>query len=203
MKLLDGGRAPNPRRVRIFLAEKGVAVPLVPVDLGNLEHKSEAFGAINPMHRVPVLIFDDGTKLAESVAICRYFEALHPEPPLFGSGPLGSALVEMWNRRMELELLFAVAQVFRHGHPKMGYLENPQIARWADANRPRVMKRLAWLNEELATRPFVAGGAFTIADITGFVATELMKPAKLTIPESFGHLLDWRDRIRARPSANA
>ena len=187
----------------MFLAEKGISVPLEPIDLGGLEHKSEAFRSINPLERVPVLILDDGTKLAESMAICRYFEALQPDPPLFGSGPLNAALVEMWNRRMELELLFRVAQVFRHGHPRMGELENPQIAAWADVNRPRVLKLLAWLNDELASRSFVAGETFTVADITGFVATELMKPAKLVIPASLVHLQEWRDRVSARPSADA
>src|SRR4051794_38445877 len=105
MKLYDGGRAPNPRRVRIYLAEKGITVPLEPVDLAALAHKSPAFAAVNPLQRVPVLVLDDGTVIAESIAICRYFEELHPEPSLFGRHPKDVAQIEMWNRRVELHLL--------------------------------------------------------------------------------------------------
>src|SRR5580658_2988158 len=108
MKLYDGGRAPNPRRVRIFLAEKGINIPAEQVDLGKLEQRTEAYTAVNPMQRVPALVLDDGSVIAESIAICRYFEALKPEPPLFGSGALGVALVEMWNRRLEFHLLAPV-----------------------------------------------------------------------------------------------
>ena len=117
MKLYDGGRAPNPRRVRIFLSEKGMSVPIERIDLAALEHKSEEFTALNPLQRVPVLVLDDGTVITESIAICRYFEGLRPEPPLFGRGPKEEALVDMWNRRMELSLLSAVSNVFRHTHP--------------------------------------------------------------------------------------
>ena len=107
MKLYDGGRAPNPRRVRVFLAEKGITVPIEQVDLGKLAHKSPAYTAINPLQRVPALELDDGTIITESIAICRYFEALHPEPPLFGVGAKEVAMVEMWQRRIELHLLVA------------------------------------------------------------------------------------------------
>ena len=109
MKLYDGGRAPNPRRVRIFLAEKGLSVPMEKIDLGALQHKSAEFTAINPLQRVPVLVLDDGTVITESIAICRYFEALQPDPPLFGRGPLEIANIEMWNRRLELHFLLPVA----------------------------------------------------------------------------------------------
>jgi glutathione S-transferase len=119
MKLFDGGRAPNPRRVRVFLAEKGIEVPLVPVDMGALGHKQEPISSRNPLQRLPVLELDDGTIITESVAICRYFEELHPEPPLFGQGALGKAQVEMWQRRMEFNLLGCVAAAFRHIHPAM------------------------------------------------------------------------------------
>src|ERR1700761_1088503 len=108
MKLYDGGRAPNPRRVRIFLAEKGITVPTEQVDLGKLQQRSDRYSAINPMQRVPALVLDDGTAIAESIAICRYFEALQPEPPMFGRGALESALVEMWNRRFEFHLFLPV-----------------------------------------------------------------------------------------------
>src|SRR5918912_3004632 len=119
MKLYDGGRAPNPRRVKVFLAEKGITVPTEQVDLGKLAHKSPEYTAINPLQRVPALQLDDGTIISESIAICRYFEALHPEPPLFGRGAIDSARIEMWNRRLERNLLDAVSAVFRHLHPAM------------------------------------------------------------------------------------
>src|ERR1051325_8423135 len=120
MKLYDGGRSPNPRRVRIFLAEKGISLPPIEaVDLGSLQHKAPAYAAVNPLQRTPALEFDDGTVLTESIAICRYFEELNPEPPLFGTGPLDRARVEMWQRRLEFGLLGAVASVFRHLHPAM------------------------------------------------------------------------------------
>ena len=132
MKLFDGGRAPNPRRVRVFLAEKGIEVPLVPVDMGAMGHKQEPVSSRNPLQRLPVLELDDGTILTESVAICRYFEELHPEPALFGRGALGKARVEMWQRRMEFNLLSCVAQAFRHIHPAMKDWEIPQIPEWGE-----------------------------------------------------------------------
>jgi glutathione S-transferase len=156
MKLYDGGRAPNPRRVRIFLAEKGVSVPMEPVNLGALEHKTQAYTAINPLQRVPALVLDDGTVITESMAICRYFEASRPEPPLFGHGGREAALVEMWNRRLELNLYEAVAAVFRHLHPAMREMES-QVPAWGEANKPRVSKFLALLDRELADRLYVAG----------------------------------------------
>jgi glutathione S-transferase len=119
MKFYDGGRAANPRRVRIFLAEKGISVPTEQVDIGALQHRGEAYSAINPMQRLPALVLDDGTAIAESIAICRYFEALHPDPPLFGRGALDTASVEMWNRRVEFHLFLPVTTVFQHLHPYM------------------------------------------------------------------------------------
>ena len=150
MKLFDGGRAPNPRRVRVFLAEKGIEVPLVPVDMGALEHKREAVSSRNPLQRLPVLELDDGTILTETVAICRYFEELHPEPALFGTGALGRALVEMWQRRMEFNLFGPVAQAFRHIHPAMKEWEVPQIPAWGEANKAKAVEFLQFLDAELA-----------------------------------------------------
>jgi glutathione S-transferase len=203
MKLYDGGRAPSPRRVRIFLAEKGVDVPKVPVDLAQLEQKSESFRALNPMQRVPVLELDDGTVITETVAICRYFDALYPEPNLFGRDPLEIAKVEMWNRRIELGLLMAVQAVFRHAHPGMAKLEPQQVPQWADVNKPRVTEFLEFFERELAGRKFAAGDKFTIADITGLVTIDLMKPAKLSVPEECKHVRRWHAEISARPSAAA
>ncbi|MGN6549440.1 MAG: glutathione S-transferase, partial [Pararhizobium sp.] len=127
MKLYDGGKAPSPRRVRIYLAEKGISVETVPVDMNSLGHKSAVVTALNPLQRLPVLVLDDGTVLTETVAICRYFEALHPEPPLMGTTPLEIATIEMWNRRMELNFYAAVGAAFRHTHPAMKEWEVPQI----------------------------------------------------------------------------
>lgn len=203
MKLYDGGRVPNARRVRIFLSEKGIDVPMVPIDLGKMEHRSDDFARRNVLQRVPVLELDDGSHLSESVAICRYFEELHPAPVLFGTGPLGKARVEMWNRRMELELYLGVQAAFRHLHPGMAGYEVPQIAAWGEANKPRVLAMLALLDQEFASREFIAGDDYSIADITALIAIDFLKPAKITMPEGHAHLLRWHKAMQARPSAAA
>jgi glutathione S-transferase len=203
MKLYDGGRAPNPRRVRIFLAEKGIALPLEPIDLGSLQHKSPAYTAVNPLQRLPALEFDDGTVLTESIAICRYFEELQPEPALFGRDALEKARIEMWNRRMELNFLSLVSHVFRNTHPAMKEMEQPQVPAWAEANKPRIASFLHLLDCELKERRFAAGDSYSVADITGLVAVDLMKPAKLTLPEELTNVRRWHAEISARPSAKA
>jgi glutathione S-transferase len=203
MKLYDGGRAPNPRRTRIFLAEKGIKLSMEQVDLGAMAHKSPAYAAINPLQRLPALVLDDGTVITESIAICRYFEALHPEPPLFGRGALEAAQIEMWNRRLELHLLFPVSHVFRNSHPAMKEMEVPQVPAWAEANKPRIQEFLALLDRELGSRRFAAAAAFTVADITGLVAVDFMKPAKLALPDDCKNVKRWHAEISARPSASA
>lgn len=203
MKLYDGGRAPNPRRVRIFLAEKGIDVPLVPVDMAALGHRSEEVTSLNPLQRLPVLVLDDGTVLTESIAICRYVEELHPEPALFGRDALERARIEMWQRRMELNFLFPVAQAFRHIHPAMVEWEVPQVPEWGEANKPKALEFLTILDRELADREFVAGDAFTVADITGLVGMDFMKPARIPLPEHLEHVRRWYDAVKARPSASA
>jgi glutathione S-transferase len=203
MKLYDGGRAPNPRRARIFLAEKGIKVPLEQVDLGGFAHKSAAFAAVNPLQRVPALVLDDGTVITESIAICRYFEELNPEPPLFGRGALEVARVEMWNRRLELHLLFPISHVFRNTHPAMREMEVPQVPAWAEANKPRIAEFLAVFDRELVGRPFAAGDRYTVADITGLVAVDFLKPAKLAVPEELRNVRRWHADVSARPSASA
>jgi glutathione S-transferase len=203
MKLYDGGRAPNPRRVRIFLAEKGIKVETQQVDLGALEQKSADYSAINPLQRVPALVLDDGSVITESVAICRYFDAQFPEPELFGRPGREAAEVEMWNRRVELHLLLAVAQIFRHLHPGMTALEVPQVPEWGEANKPRVMEFLGVFDRQLAAHPFAAGDNYTIADITGLVAVDLMKPAKIAVPEELGNVRRWHAEVNARPSSAA
>ena len=203
MKLFDGGKAPNPRRVRVFLAEKGISVPLVPVDMGALGHKQEPVASRNPLRRLPVLELDDGTVITELVAICRYFEELQPEPPLLGIGALGKALVEMWQRRMELNLMLPVAQAFRHIHPAMKEWEIPQVPEWGEVNKPRAIEFLRILDKELADREFAAGDAFSIADITGMIAVDFMKPARIPLPEELANVTRWYAALRARPSAAA
>ena len=203
LKLFDGGRAPNPRRVRVFLAEKGIEVPLVPVDMAAMEHKQEAVRSRNPLQRLPVLELDDGTVITESIAICRYFEELHPEPALFGKGALGKALVEMWQRRMELNLMNSVAQAFRHIHPAMKEWEVPQIAEWGEANKPKAIEFLRLLDGELAKREFIAGNAYSVADITGMIAVDFMKPARIQVPEECANVLRWYRSVSARSSAAA
>lgn len=203
MKIIEMRSAPNPRRVRIFLAEKGIEVPLEQIDLARGEHKLPGFAKLNPMQCVPVLVLDDGTAIAETVAICRYFECIRPEPALFGRTPLEIARVEMWSRRMEHSFWFHVQQVFRHLHPAMADAEIPQVPAWAEANRPRVYETLCFMNKELESRPFIAGEAFSIADITALVTMDFMKPAKLARPPELISLARWYDEVSARPSAKA
>jgi glutathione S-transferase len=203
MKLYDSPVAPNPRRVRMFLAEKGIFIPTETVDLAKMQQKDPGFAALNPLQRIPVLELDTGEILCESVAICRYFEEIQPSPPLFGTSPLEKARVEMWQRRAELEFFFPIAQAFRHSHPAMVEMEKPQIAELAEVSRPRALAFAKYLDSELATRPFVAGDDFTIADITAFIAVDFAKPARIKFPEDLVHLARWRAAVAARPSAAA
>ena len=203
MKLYDGGRAPNPRRVKVFLAEKGITVPTEQVDLGKLAHKAAAYTAINPLQRVPALELDDGTVLCESIAICRYFEHLQPEPALFGTGAKEMAVVEMWERRIEFHLLGPISHVFRNSHPAMKEMEVPQVPAWAEANKPRVMDFLALLDRELGARCYIAGEHYSVADITGMIAVDFMKPAKLAMPDGLNNLKRWHEGVSSRPSAKA
>lgn len=203
MKLYDGGRAPNPRRVRIFFAEKGVPLPeLIPVDIAKKEHRTEAFRRINPAQRLPVLQLDDGTALAETIAICRYIEGLHPHPPLFGREAKQQALIEMWNRRIELGLFSSVSAVFRHSHPSMAELE-AQVPEWAEINREQIDDHLLVLELQLAANPFVCGDELTVADITAGIAIDFMKPSRIPLPEDFVHIRRWHGDISARPSWKA
>lgn len=203
MKLYDGGRAPNPRRVRVFLAEKGLSVPLEQVDIMKGEHKSEAFTSLNPMQRIPSLVLDDGTVISESIAICRYFEGLQPEPALFGRDPVESALAEMWQRRIEFGLLMPIASAFRHTHPAMAELEVPQVPDWGEANRPRVEEFLVFLDGYLEGREFLLGDYFCVADITGLIALDFIRVPKIPIPEELENVRRWHKALSARPSAAA
>jgi len=202
-KILQTQTAPNPRRVRIFMAEKGIEVPYEELDLMKGALKTPEFTRLNPFQRVPVLILDDGTAISETMAICRYAEETRPEPALFGKGALGRAMVEMWNRRMEMGLLLSVAQAFRHLHPAMAHLEVPQVQAWGEANKPKALEILAFMDQELAQRPFIAGADFSVADITALVAIDFMKVARIQRSPDLKNLDRWHKEVSTRPSAKA
>lgn len=203
MRLYDGGRVPNARRVRIFLAEKGIAVPMVPVDIGRRENLNPEFTRLNPLRQVPVLEFDDGSILTESVAICRYFDLVQPEPALFGRGAREVADIEMWHRRIEIELYLFVQDAFRHGHPAMADYQVPQVPGWADYARSRALAAFQLLDQQLSGREFVASQAYSVADILLQVTLDFLKPSKITVPEELQALRTWHARVTARPSASA
>jgi glutathione S-transferase len=203
VKLYNSPLAPNPRRVRIFLAEKNLSVPTIDVDLAALEQKSAGFSALNSFQRIPVLAFDDGEVLCESIAICRYFEEIQPDPPLFGIGALERARVEMQQRRLELGLLIHIANAFRHSHPHMARMEVPQIAELAQSSKPKAVEAMARIDRELENREFIAGDRFSVADISGLVALDFARTARIAIPEHLGQLRRWHQALSARPSARA
>ena len=203
MELYDQPRAPNPRRVNIFLAEKRITVPTRELNIPAKEHLTDEVRALNPVQTLPILVLDDGTAISESIAICRYFEELHPEPPLMGTTPLEKATIEMWQRRMELNLINPIASVFRHSHPAMAELEVPQIKEWSEANRPRVLKGLEMLNVQLAKNQYVAGDRYSIADITALVGVDFAKMGRVDVPDNLTNLARWRAEVSARPSAKA
>jgi glutathione S-transferase len=202
VKLYDSKAAPNPRRVRIFLAEKGVELERVPVDLAKAENRTAPFLARNPFGGVPVLELDDGTCISESVAICRYLERLYPAPPLLGTDPKDEALVEMWQRRMELDLFGSVTGSFRHTHDFFkGRIE--QVPEYGAVCKRAAEKRLAWLDGELAGRPFVAGERYTIADVTALCAVDFGRVTGIRIQPDQKHLQRWYEAVSSRPSARA
>ena len=209
MKLYDCKAAPNPRRVRIFLAEKGITVPSVQVDLRAGEQFTPAFRAINPECTVPVLEFDDGRRITEVVAICLYFEAERPDPPLLGVGAQDRAIVAAWEHRMEREGLSAVADAFRNSTPGLkgralpGPSDYEQIPALAERGRARIAKLYEMLNTELADREFLAGDRYSIADITALVTVDFAGWIKVPIPEEHIHLRRWHRGVAARPSATA
>jgi glutathione S-transferase len=202
VKLLDSRTAPNPRRVRIFLAEKGIDVPIEQVDINEADNRKEPFLAKNPMGTVPILELDDGRYLAETVAICKYFEGVQPEPPLMGVDPTDAAFVEMWNRRMEFEIFNNTAQVFRNSHPFFkGRI--PQVPEYGAACEGAARSRLVWLDGELADREFIAGDRYTIADITALCGIDFGRVSKIRIEPEQKNLQRWHDAVSARPSAGA
>jgi glutathione S-transferase len=194
--------APNPRRVRIFLAEKGVDLPETPVNLMQREHKSPEHRARNSLGQVPTLVLDDGVAISETVAICRYFEEVHPEPPLFGATPVEKALVDMWVRRAEFVLMQPVGNFWRHAHPRTAALLT-QYKDFGESNRETYGNALKWLDRELAERPFLAGEAYSMADICALTTIDFADWIGLPVPEERGNVTAWRERVSARPSAAA
>jgi glutathione S-transferase len=205
MKLYTAPRAPNPRRVAMFMAEKGIQLELQMVDLGKGEHRGEAYLAVNPFGRVPALELDDGRVLCETRAICTYLEGLHPAPNLMGEGFEERAFIEMADRRMELHLFAIAANCIRHSHPGFAPLENPQFSEFGASQGGKFGENAAWLDGVLSRQGFVAGPRFTIADITAFCAMEFARGLMKFRPAEHGlaHLQAWRDRIADRPSASA
>lgn len=199
MKLYDGD-APDPRRVRIFLAEKGVEVPLEPAIPREVEERSAPFAAANSLQRVPALVLDDGTRITEAIAICRYFEALRPNPPLFGRGAREIALVEMWNRRVELSVYGTLSAFGGSFDPAVSGVEQ-EIPEWRRPDDPHMLEFLDSLDRELKDRLFIAGDHYSVADVTGMVSIDLMKSAMLAVPVEFANIHRWHALVAARPSA--
>lgn len=206
MKLFVSPRAPNPRRVQMFIAEKGIEeIEQAIIDIGTDQHRSEAFRAKSPLAKVPVLELDDGRVLGETRAICTYLEGRFPEPNLMGVDFDERAFIEMADRRMELYLFGGIANCIRHTHPGLAPLEQPQFPDFGRSQGEKVREVARWLDGELGSRPFIAGERFTIADITAFCAVEFARGLMKFRPgaEGMAHLQAWRDRIAERPSARA
>ena len=203
MKLYVSERAPNPRRVQMFIAEKGITgIEQVMVDINAHEHRAHPLLSRGPMARIPVLELDDGRVLSESRAICTYLEGLHPEPDLMGRNAEERAFIEMVDRQVEWSITLPLAQAIRHQHPGLAVLEQPQFPDFGASQQAKALETLRWLDAQLQRQPWVAGERFSIADITAFCTIEFArllkwKPAELGLPA----LAAWRERMAARPSA--
>jgi glutathione S-transferase len=210
MRLYQSNASPNSRRVRIFLAEKGLSMPIVPVDLGAKEQFSEAYAALNPRRIVPTLVLDDGTAIGEVPVILRYLEEVHPEPPLFGATPKSRALVAMWERRVELEGFASAMDAVRNAAPALknravaGPHDYEQIPALVERSRQRIGNFYADFNARLADVAYMAGDEFSVADITAIVTVDFAaKAAGLRIAEEHTALKRWYDSVSARPSMGA
>ena len=194
--------APNPRRVRIFAAEKGIELPTRSLSIVEREHKAPAYLALNPRGQTPALQLDDGTVIAESVAICRYLEALHPDPPLFGTTPVEIALIEMWSRRVEMIAMTAIGAVWVHTHRFTAALpgRNPE---WGETNRPRVEDAFSFFDRSLTDRAFLATDGYTMADILLLTTLDFAAFVGCGPPEDCASLKAWHERVSVRPSARA
>jgi len=204
MKLYTSHRAPNPRRVRWVMAEKGIeGVEIVELDLLTGEHRTPEYRARVGVPHVPALELDDGTTISESVAICRYLEALHPEPNLFGRDPREQAVIEMWTRRCEFYLANPIMLNVRHSHPALAALEATQLPQVAEYNRVSAEKFMRTLDRRLAEHAFIAEDRFTIADIVAVVGLDFARLIRYRPPEELTHLARWMEACKARPGAKA
>lgn len=203
MKLFDLPASPNTRRVRIFIAEKNLEIEVVPIDMMSGENKTEEYLAKNPLGRMPLLELDDGTCIAESIAICRYLENEFTDPPLFGTTSLEKALIEMWQRRMEFQFLNPIIDIFRNTH-EMWKDRIVQIPLVAEIASDGVKDQMVWLDQELEGKEYIAGGGYSVADITAQCAFVMGKAALgILIPENLSNLSDWWSRVTSRPTARA
>lgn len=209
MKFYDCKTAPSPRRVRIFLAEKGIEIETVQVDLGSGEQFSPAFRRVNPDCVVPVLELDDGRCISEVIAICHYLEALYPEPPLFGRTPEERAAVLMWNAKVEQQGLWAMADAFRNTAKGLvdkalpGPDPYPQIPELAERGRDRVQAFFRKIDAQLADNPFIAGDFFSVADIAALAVVDFAGWLKMAVPEDADNVARWYKTVAGRASAAA
>jgi glutathione S-transferase len=206
MKLYnENDPAPNPRRVRIFLKEKGLDIPLVHTPLMQRAHKTPEYLKMNSLGQVPVLELDDGSYLSESVAICRYLEELHPEPRLFGRDVKERALTDMWIRRIEFRVMNPVGQIWIHTHPYtaayVAAMGGKQYKDFGESNRKTFAAACQWLDGEIAGRKFIAGDTYSMADIVAQSTFDFARVIDVTIPESCKNLREWYARVSSRPSA--
>ena len=194
---------PNSYRVRIFMAEKAITLPLVELDYDKREHKSPEFLKLNSLGQVPVLTLDDGTVITESVAVCRYLEAAYPSSPLFGSNPASKGKIEMWNRRMENEVFATIGNVVLHTN-EFFKERVTQVPEFAEAQRRAIPEKWNWLDREMSDgRPFLAGDEFSMADISGMVTLWISEVFGFEIPSGLAYVQRWNERLRQRPSWNA
>jgi len=203
MKIYNSSLAPNPRRLRIFVAEKGLKIPTEEVDIFTGKNRTPEMLAKNPAGGLPFIELDDGTHLAESVAICRYLEGLHPEPNLMGKDNREQAFIEMWNRRMELNLFAVAARAFQHTN-ELFKARIKQFPEYGETQRETVKQQLQWLDAQIGNKPFIAGDRFTIADITALVGVDFAaQTAGVSADPALKNLARWHKSVSSRPSAQA
>jgi glutathione S-transferase len=200
--MYDFTLAPSPRRVRIFLAEKGIVVELVQVDIMRNANRTPEFYQRNPLGSLPILELEDGSCLSESVAICRYFEEIQPEPPLFGVDARAKAIVEMWNRRIELEIFAQVGHAWSH-LSKVSEGRGRRLPEFGEIQKRAAIDRIAWLDAELKNREFIAGDKYSIADITTLCMIDFARAVDIRIQPGQTNLARWHSQVSSRPSANA
>ena len=209
MKFYDCTTAPSPRRVRIFMAEKGIEIETIQIDLANGEQFSEAFKAINPLCEVPLLVLDDGTSISQISAICRYLEEIYPDNPLLGRTPVERAVVESSNQQLQMNGFAAGAEAFRNATPgfKNRAMPGPhnysQIPELAERGQQRLDNLFSDLEAHLANSEFIVGDYYSIADISALCVIDFAKWVKKRIPQDYSNLQRWYDQVSSRPSAKA